>query len=83
MALSQIAETHPQMAYAAYTKGYASKFTYFMRTIEGFGDYLAPVDEVLNSHLIPALFGMDSELSYLREVIGLKSSDGGLNIPIL
>ena len=83
MTLSQIAETHPQMAYAAYTKGYASKFTYFMRTIEGFGDYIAPVDEVLNSHLIPALFGMDTELPNLRDVIGLKSSDGGLNIPVL
>ena len=54
-----------------------------MRTIEGFNEYLAPVDEVLNNHFIPTLFGMDTQLPELREVIGLKSSDGGLNIPVL
>ena len=83
LTLSEIAETHPQMAYAAYIKGYMSKFTYFMRTIEGFNEYLASVDEVLNNHFIPTLFSMDTQLTELREVIGLKSSDGGLNIPVL
>ena len=47
------------MAYAAYIKGYMLKFTYFMRTIEGFNEYLAPVDEVLNNDFISTLFGMD------------------------
>ena len=31
--LAEIAETQPQAAHAVYTKGYRSKFTYFLRTI--------------------------------------------------
>ena len=45
--LSEIAKTHPQMAYAAFTKGYKSKFTYFLRTIENFHQFVSPVDQLL------------------------------------
>ena len=31
------------MAYIAFTKGYKSKFTYFMRTIESFEVYVDPI----------------------------------------
>ena len=58
--LNKIAETHPQMAYAAFTKGYMSKLTYYMRTIEGFDQFISPVDDKLNDKFIPALFGSDS-----------------------
>ena len=34
--LAKIAEAEPQAAYAAYTKGYKSKLTFFLRTIEDF-----------------------------------------------
>ena len=34
--LSEIAKNEPQAAYIALTKGYKSKFTYFIRTIESF-----------------------------------------------
>ena len=83
MILNEVAEVHPQMAYVAYTKGYMSKFTYFMRTIEGFHNFLAPIDKILNEHLIPTLFGSDTELPNLREVLKLKTSDGGLGLPCL
>ena len=45
--LCDVAETHPQMAYAEYAKGYKSKFTYFLRTIEGMEDCILPVDNVI------------------------------------
>ena len=81
--LNNIAETHPQMAYAAFTKGYMSKFTYFMRTIEGFDRFISPVDDMLNDKLIPTLFGSDSLSTEIRETLELKSSDGGLGLPKL
>ena len=81
--LNEIAETQPQMAYVAFTKGYMSKFTYFMRTIEGFHEFLKPVDDLLNDHFIPTLFGSDTQLPEIREILELKTSDGGLGIPCL
>ena len=41
-ALSEIARSQPHAAYTVFTKGYKSKFTYFMRTIESFEDYVDP-----------------------------------------
>lgn len=81
--LCEIAETHPQMAYAAYTKGYKSKFTYFQRTIENFEKYVEPIDKLLSEQLIPNLFGQDSPLNDLRDIIGLNPGEGGLGIPSL
>ena len=81
--LNNIAETHPHMAYVAFTKGYLSKFTYFMRTIEGFDQFLSPIDDVLDNNFIPTLFGTDAPSAEFREVLELKSSDGGLGLPRL
>ena len=41
-ALSEIARSQPHAGYTVFTKGYKSKFTYFMRTIESFEDYVDP-----------------------------------------
>ena len=41
-ALSEIANSQSPSAYTVFTKGYKSKFTYFMRTIESFEDYVKP-----------------------------------------
>ena len=38
--LSDIAKSQPHAAYIGFTKGYRSKFTYFMRTIESFEDHM-------------------------------------------
>ena len=58
--LTEIARSQPQAAYTAFIKGYRSKFTYFMRTIPNFEDYMEPIEEILNSSLIPILFGSDT-----------------------
>ena len=64
--LNNIAETHPHMAYVAFTKGYLSKFTYFMRTIEGFDQFVSPIDDMLDNKFIPTLFDTDAPSAELR-----------------
>ena len=41
--LAEIAKSQPHAAYIVFTKGYKSKFTYCMRTIESFEEYVDPV----------------------------------------
>ena len=45
--------------YTVFTKGYKSKFTYFMRSIsvEAFEDYVDPIQEAIDDLLLPTLFG--------------------------
>ena len=79
--LCEIAKTQPQAAYAAYTKGYRSKFTYFMRTIKNFEDFLLPIDTLLENDLLPAFFGdVCATISNHRDLLALNPSDGGLGI---
>ena len=81
--LCEIAETQPHCAYTAYTKGYRSKFTYFLRTIENFQEYVTPVDNLLTDQFIPKLFGSNMALDEYRDVLSLKPNDGGLGLTIL
>ena len=60
--LSEIAKSQPHAAYIAFTKGYKSKFTYFMRTIKSFEDYVDPIQEVIEDLLLPTLFGQSEPL---------------------
>ena len=57
--LAKIAKSQPH----AVTKAYKSKFTYFMRTIEAFEDYVDPVHETLNEILLPQIFGQEEPLA--------------------
>ena len=81
--LCEVATTHPQMAYSAYVKGYKSKFTYFLRTIENFHNFVSPVDQLLTESFIPTLFGYDTALNEYRDLFSLNPSEGGLGIPTL
>ena len=69
-ALSEIARSQPHAAYTVFTKSYKSKFTYFMRTIESFEDYVDPIQEVIDELLLPTLFGQTEPLpSNLRQLV--------------
>ena len=61
--ISEIAKCQPYTAYIRFTKGYRSKFTYFMRTIEAFEEYVEPIHEVLNEVFLPTGFGHDDQFS--------------------
>ena len=54
--LYDFANTQPQAAYAAYTKGYMFKFTYFLRTIENFEQFVTLVDQVISESFMSILF---------------------------
>ena len=80
--LCEFAETQPQAAYAAYTIGYKSKFTFFLRTIENFDEYLYPIDNILDNKLIPTLFGAKTP-EVPRDLLALNPNDGGIGVNIL
>ncbi|XP_068723901.1 uncharacterized protein [Montipora capricornis] len=83
-ALSQIARSQPHAAYIVFTRGYKSKFIYFMRTIESFQDYVDPIQEAIDDLLLPTLFGQTEPLpSDLRQLVTLSPAKGGLGIPDL
>ena len=54
--LAEIVKSQPHAAYVAFTKGYKSKFPYFMRTIDSFEDYVEPIEEAINDIFLPVLF---------------------------
>ena len=48
------------------------KFTYIMRTIESFEDYVDPIQEAIDDLLLPTLFGQTEPLpSDLRQLVTL------------
>lgn len=82
--LSEIAKSQPHAAYIAFTKGYKSKFTYFMRTIDSFEDYVDPVQEAIDDLLLPTLFGQTEPLpGELHQLVTLTPAQGGLGLPNL
>ena len=83
MKLADIAKTQPQAAYAAFVHGERHKFTYFMRTINGMEEFLAPLDKVIAEVFLPALLGKDTLPNHLRSLFALPLRFGGLAIPIL
>ena len=81
--LCQIVDTHPQSAYAAFTKGYRSKFTYFLRTIENFEQFLTQIDNLISEIFIPTIFGLETPLEEYRDVLSMNPKEGGLGLSIL
>ena len=83
-ALSEIARSQPHADYTAFTKAYKSKFTYFLRTIESFEDYVDPIQEAIDDLLLSTLFGQTDPLpSDLRQLVTLTPAQGRLGVPDL
>ena len=78
--LCEIADTQPHAAYSAFVKGYKSKFPYFLRTIEGFEEFVQPIDELISEKFIPKLFGTTYPLAELRDLFSLNPKEGGLEL---
>ena len=65
-------------------RSYKFKFTYFMRTIESFEDYVDPIQEAIDDLLLPTLFVPTEALpSDLRQLATLTPAQGGLGVPDL
>ena len=81
-ALYKRARSQPHAVYTVFTKGYKSKFTDFMHTIESFEDYINPIQEAIDDLLLPTLFGQTEALpSDLRQLVTLTPTPGGLGVP--
>ena len=84
LTLAEIAKSQPHAAYIVFTKGYKSKFTYCMRTIESFEEYVDPVQQVIDEMFLPTLFGQAEPLpDEWSELVTLTPAQGGLGIPDL
>ena len=73
--LLEISKSQPHAAYVAFTKGFKSKFTYYLRTIESFEEYMDPIEEVIHTSFLPSLFERTEK--NLRD---LSPAQGGIGI---
>ena len=82
--LTEISKSQPHAAYVAFTKGFKSKFTYYLRTIESFEEYVDPIEEVMHTSFLPSLFGRAEPLpKELKELVNLSPAQVGIGIPDL
>ena len=80
--LTQIAQIEPQAAYSCFIAGYKSKFIYYMRTVPEISNMFSEIDNIINSHLIPAITGGRQVSETERKLLSLPCKYGGLGIPI-
>ena len=78
--LSSIAETHPQAAYACFTHGLVSKWTYFTRSMENISHLLQPLEDTIRAIFLPALCGIPAPNDELRNLLALPCRLGGIGI---
>lgn len=83
--LSAYAQAQPQLAYCALTQALANKWSYAMRTVEGLGNCMQPLEVMLRERFIPAITGNSAPNDNIRALFGLPVRHGGLGIgqPIL
>ena len=82
--LAEISKSQPHAAYVAFTKGFKSKFTYYLGTIKSFEEYVDPIEEVIHTFFLPSLFGQAEPLpEELQELVNLSPAQGGIGIPDL
>ena len=78
--LSTIALTQPHAAYAAFTHGLSSHWTYISRTIPEIQDLLQPLETAIHQHFIPALTGRDACSALERDLLALPTKLGGMGL---
>ena len=79
--LSQMAIPQPQAAYAALTKSLQCEWIYLQRVIPDCHALFAPLENIIHSSFLPAMFGC--EVSPLElELFSLPVRFGGLGIPL-
>ena len=70
-------KSQPHTAYIVFIKGCKLKFTYFMRTIDSFEDYVDPIQEAIDDLLLPTLFGQSEPLpNEVRLLVTLTTASG-------
>ena len=80
--LSQIANTQPHAAFAAYTRGMQSRWSYLSTTTPLIGGHLQELEHLLRSRLIPNLTGRSPPSDAERNLFALPARFGGLGITV-
>ena len=80
--LADFATTQPQAAYSALNHGLSSKWTYLSRTTPTIIHLMKPLDEILRTHLLPALTGNPPPNDTESAFFALPAREGGLGIRI-
>ena len=78
--LSSIAVTQPHAAYAAFTHGQTSKWTYLAKIIPDIGDLLKPVENAIRQCFLPSLTGQNAFNDADRDLMAVPVRFGGLGI---
>ena len=76
--LAKIACSQPHAAYAAFTHGMTSKWTYFTRTMPNIASNLLPLELTIRTKLIPALTGRPPPNDLERDLLSLPARFGGI-----
>ena len=78
--LTLIAESQPHAAYAAFTHGLASKWTFLARTIPDISNHFQPLEDVIRQCFLPVLTGQSPFSDSTRDLMVLPTRLGGLGI---
>ena len=78
--LSTFAVSQPHAAYACYTHGLSSKWTFLCRTIPNISERLRPLEEAIRYKFLPAITGQSALSDVESELLALPSRLGGLGI---
>ena len=78
--LAGIATTQPHATFSAFVHGYVHKFTYLSRTTPGIDHLLQPLENIIQSRLLPAWTGKAPPNAADRDLFALPARLGGLGI---
>ena len=78
--LAKVATSQPHAAYAAFTHGLSSHWTYLLRTIPDIQDLLIPPENEIHQTFIPALTGRSPCSKVERDLLSLPVRLGGLGL---
>ena len=77
--LSSFALSQPQAAYAAFTRGLASRWTFLCRVQKEAPEAMAPVEHIIYTKLLPNLTGQPIDAA-LRHFFSLPCGESGLGV---
>ena len=76
--LSSFAVSQPHAAYAAFTHGFTSKWTFLVRTTPDIGTLLKPLEDTIRLKFLPALTGQNAPNNTERDLLALPARLGGI-----
>ena len=78
--LAQVATSQPHAAFAAFTHGLSSRWSYLTRTIPDIQDLLLPLEKEIHQTFIPAITGRPPCSELERDLLSLPARLGGMGL---